>query len=34
MLSRRVGFLNLVFSASAYFGLTNSGMEPPVAAST
>jgi len=29
MHSRRVGFLNVVFSSSAYFGFTNSGIFPP-----
>ena len=33
MHSNRVGFLNCVRSALAYFGLTNSGIEPPVASS-
>mmetsp|Transcript_11994 Transcript_11994/g.39400 ORF Transcript_11994/g.39400 Transcript_11994/m.39400 type:complete len:361 (-) Transcript_11994:888-1970(-) len=33
MHSSRVGFLKLFLAASAYFGLTNSGIEPPVAAS-
>ncbi len=33
MHSRRVGFLNVVRSALAYFGLTNSGIEPPVLSS-
>jgi len=30
MHSRRVGDLKIVFSAFAYFGLTNSGITPPV----